>query len=78
MVVSVDRGLRSVVVANASTMSAIAASTGGVVMWRPGRPTQRRTSEPFSPSCLLKLSIEWARNVAGTGAFSPNWDRSRE
>ncbi len=78
MVVSADRGLRSAVVANSSMISAIAASTGGVVMWRPGRPTQRRTNEPLSPSCLLKLSIEWARNVAGTGAFSPNWDRRRE
>ena len=78
MVVSVERGLRSALVVNASIIAAMPASTGPVVIWRPSRPTQRSTKVLFSPSSLLKVSIEWARKVAGTGAFSPNWERRRE
>ena len=78
MVVSAERGLRSAVVVNASIIAAVSASIGGVLISRPDRPTQRSTKVPLSPSCLLKVSIEWARNVAGTGALSPNCERRRE
>ena len=38
-------------------------------------PAQAETSSP--PSCLAKASMEWARNVAGTGALAPSCDRTR-
>ena len=47
---------------------AICASVGGVRISRPGRPTEARRKSELSPFCLLKASMAWARNDAGTGA----------
>ena len=78
MVDSVDTGFGSFVAAKASIVLAISGSAGGVAISRPWRPTQRSRKWLFEPACVLKLSSEWARNVAGTGASGPSCERAVE